>query len=684
MWYWQVSTLAAGRKKNRYCVPELIKFISISTLMVLVSVARLYAGTDGRLHSWTWEREASLAAVERYNAFCRNNASMLKKNREVFPVKKSGLPENVKQLYGHDEFIVFQRSANDKIYKSAAPGLSEIISGGLALDCAKNEWESIQIGIWALKDLKKFSYGVTDLVHKNNTDRIKAGGPHIRPYFVYNILARKDAPSEVTKDMDIDPAGRKKSKAFIYEEEPAVLLDLPGIDIQADTAQGLWLDLKIDADTQAGKYHGAICFKIKNREVLRMPLNLEVYPFELDRADDWARGAYISKFIDEKEAVNLFENGHNQVSWWTTGGYRIRLKDEIIFADFTPFAEYLEMLDRAGLKGPHVCFLGGDSPKLHNKLFSLLGREGISNGRNVKYRQQYKRSDISPPFESCLIRTLKQFHAQMKACGHGNMPVVLLDEPDHRPRPDRMEWYNKTYQMVEKGIPDLTTMGVFYHKGDEKKLSNHHSVWSTNRPSLVLYNACKAAGKKLYTYHGGYKFYDRPGKFRFSVGIIPWVYEAAGTFYWAIWNHSGNKRHLDDIFSPSVFSGQSTTLAMAPLNGQYGPLSTLIHKGFREAVDDARYIKTLEKKIKESMGTSRQEKALGHERWLKDLQVKLRKRLYIRGGHVANHKNLAGGKPPLSWMKVKNMQGRKTSLENLEEFTEFVRKDVTLRILDLM
>lgn len=669
---------------KRFFSMMMVRVCLLGVLLFLLCSGQLYASKIGQHGSGEWERKASLAALERYSAFCRKNKNMLEKNFKMFPPKKLKVSGEIKNLNGKDSFAVFSRSINDKIFKYLIPAPGETHVDQFTITCAQNEWESIQIGIWALKDVKNFSYEVTDLVHENNRDRIKGDGSQVRTYYVYNVAARKEVSLEVSKDMDIDPAGNTNKKAVYYEEEPVALLDLPGIDIPSNTAQGLWLDLRIDKACVPGQYHGRIFFKSDGKKILTKPLYVTVYPFELDKAEDWGRGAYISKFIDEKEAINLLENGHNQVSWWTTGGYKIFKKEGGIASDFTPFVKYLEMLDQVGMTGPHVVFLGGDSPKLYNKIFRLLGRKGISNGRNIKYRSQYNEKDLSPPFESYLIQTLKQFQDQMRACGHGDMPVVLLDEPDHRPRPERMDWYNTTYQMVEKGIPELLTMGVFYHKGDEIRLSHHHSVWSTNRPSLELFNTCKKAGKRLYTYHGGYKFYDRPGKFRFDVGIIPWVYEASGTFYWAIWNHSGKKRQRDDIFSPAAFSGQSTTISRSPLKTEYGPLSTLIHRGFREAVDDARYIRTLENKIKECLGTRKGKKATKHGIWLKNMQTQLRKRLYVRGGHVANHKEFAGYKLPASWLKFENLKGEKHSLEDLEKFSEFIRKDVTARILDLV
>lgn len=666
-----------------------MKICMATILFSLVVCCRPYAGEPVTLHSSSWERKTSQEAVKRYLKFCEQNGQRLKQELELFPPVKSHLSDELKNRYRAKPFIVFLKSINDKTPKYIAPTLEQTPKDHIAMAGATQAWKSIQMGIWAQEKLKNFSYAVSDFVHENGRDRIKGSGRNLRKYYVYNVFARKQQSPETTLDMDVDPAAGPGKVVAFYEEEPVVLLDLPGIDVEPETAQALWLDLYLAQGTAAGNYQATVTFKVEGKTVEEIPLVLTVYPFELDPAKEWGRGAYISNFIDKKEAVNLVENGHNQVSWWTTGGYRIKLDHgnngdiDNIVADFTPFVDYLAMLDSVGMVGPHVVFLGGDTPKLHNRIQALLGRKGISNGRNVKYRNQYPENDLSPPFESLFINALKQFHAQMKACGHEDLLAVILDEPDHRPRPERLEWYNKTYEMVEKGVPELPTFGVFYHKDDEKKLSHHHAVWSTNSPSVEKYTACKKAGKKLFTYHGGFNFYDKPGRHRFEIGIIPWVYDAAGTFYWAIWNHSEEERKQDDIFSPFAFEGRCTTLARSPLGADYGPLSTLSHRGFREAVDDARYIKTLEKAILAAKGTDLEPLAEKHAKWLAHIQKTLRKKLYVRGGSVSNHTVYKDWHFPVSKLKFINSRGEKCSMERLDLFSDFIRQDVVRRILSL-
>ncbi len=641
-------------------------------LLSLILVSIFAGGAQGATLNFNipWERAASIQAVQRHE----NAVARLKKSGEKIsrpPIQS-----------GPEELLIFNAGILGKVNKYLPPAGGVKPVDVVKFQSAKNEWESAQIGIWAPEPINQLNYHITDLVHENGKDAIKADGPNIRTYFVYNVVTKKQASIEVSADMDIDAGLENSRRSFRYEEEPVVLLDLPWIDVQKGTCQSLWLDIYTSKSTRSGKYLGYIVIETQSKLLSKIPIEITVLPFELDEAREWSRGAYISKFIDEKEAENLVEHGHTQVSWWTSAGYRIRLKNGQISADFSPCSNYLKMLDNVGMTGPHTVFFGGDTPKLINNIFSLLNRPGITGGRNIKYREQYEATDLTAPFDSYLSQTLKQFYDQMKSCGHENILAVILDEPDHRPRPERLNWYNKVFSIVEKQVSELQTFGVFYHKDDEKKLSHHHHVWSTNCPSMEKYEACRKAGRKLFTYHGGFNFYASPGKPRFAIGIIPWVYEADGTFYWAIWNHGYAQRGKDDIFSPLTFGGQAITIGRSMGGADSGPVSTLVHKGFREAVDDARYIKTYEKLLDRlSLSGKGNNRIKEQRRWLKGVQEVFRNRLYVRGGYVNNHKEWKERHRPVNSIKIYNSLGSKMDLQDLNEFAVRFREDIIRRIL---
>ena len=65
------------------------------------------------------------------------------------------------------------------------------------------------------------------------------------------------------------------------------------------------------------------------------------------------------------------------------------------------------------------------------------------------------------------------------------------------------------------------------------------------------------------------------------------------------------------------------------------------------------------------------------------MQEVFRKRLYVRGGYVNNHKKWTDWHRPVTSIKIYNSLGSKMDLQNLNEFAVRFREDIIRRILSL-
>jgi len=342
-------------KIMRCLYPFIVLCIPFIVLCINIFVSPVCSKECANLSSATWEREASVAANRRHMAFCKEHADILERDQDLFPPPRKPLSSAIKDRFAQEKFLLFSASIHNKVYRYVAPEEKNILkTTPLTMSAARDEWQSLQIGIWALTDLANFTWGVSDLVHENGLGRLDVSPSALRTYFVFNVFARKVENKEVTPDMDIDPSRITRKGVALYREEPVALLDLPDRDVPSETAESLWLDLYVGPDTPPGRYHGSLYFKTNRNITVRHPLVVTVHPFTLDPAREWGRGAYISKFLDNMEVINLLENGHNQVSWWTTAGYTVTKKKGQVVADFSPFVDYLSMLDAAGMTGPHT------------------------------------------------------------------------------------------------------------------------------------------------------------------------------------------------------------------------------------------------------------------------------------------------------------------------------------------
>jgi hypothetical protein len=630
-----------------------------------------------------WEREASESALELYNAANKLNAKVVAAvDASLAALPGARLPGALAASAKGKGFVLFQRSCWESVGRRTAPTAEEASKTAVSLTAAADEARGVQLGVWAMRDLAKVSCSVSDL--SSGSARIPAS--QVRVYHILNLIVPTLEKNAATADGDISQLDEKQV-AGMFREHPVALLDLASVDVPAQQARAIWLDFLVPKSAAAGVYKGEAKILVDGREAAKVPIELTVLPFVLDPADEWGRGSFTSKHMDRQQLIQARENGHNMVSWWTSEGTSVKFKDGKAICDFTGFQDYLKLCDEVGYAGPHMTFIGGSDPKIQNKILKFLNRPEIADARKSGAARSFKDCDLSEPFGTLLCDVMKQYHAQMKAVGHGNMPACLLDEPDHEPRPQRINWYNKMFALVEKGAPEVPLYGTFYHEGDENKLSHHHAVWTSNCPSPEKYAACRQAGKQLWTYHFGFQYGSPLQPVRFRLGILPWVYEASGTFYWAnFWNG------VSPFDAFQAAGGDALDTASLPT--LKGPLSSKMNKAIRESVDDRRYLVTLEKLIAQAKaaGGALATQAAADEAFLQTIRKPLFDKMAVRGGRpqfdalgrveVAGTKGrkgvLAGG--------GKAASGRAKELDPLESgatlaFAEFVRSEVTDRIL---
>jgi hypothetical protein len=324
------------------------------------------------------------------------------------------------------------------------------------------------------------------------------------------------------------------------------------------------------------------------------------------------------------------------------------------------------------MRGVHSTFcLGGSDPKLVNRILRRLGREEITNSQSDP--TGLVNADLSPPFEQYFVEFLRRWSEVLNSIGHGNLAACLLDEPDHQPRPERMNFYNRIFRMAEEGTPETKLYGVYYHAGDEEKLSPHHWVWSTNRPNRNLANICRSYGKKFHIYHGGFRYFQiKAEEARYRIGFINWIFNSDGTYFWAdLWE--GGKSVLD----PTAVDGDSGPSSLSVDLGYLGALGTVPLMGVREGVDDRRYWETLRKlaeKHREAQNTTLREEAEKHLAFIQGLQNDLYQQSpeeYIRT------------REDVPEIEVTNSAGR-SEYTNSIDFPAFLREEVAIRCESLM
>jgi hypothetical protein len=188
---------------------------------------------------------------------------------------------------------------------------------------------------------------------------------------------------------------------------------------------------------------------------------------------------------------------------------------------------------------------------------------------------------------------------------------------------------------------------------------------------------CRAAGARLHTYGGGFRYNNDNTAHRFKFSIIPWVFDAQASYFWAHFWHNG------EPFNPFEQAGFST----ASLHTPHGPIPTTGLKVMRQSIDDRRYLMTLEKLIdaaNSSGDAALRARAAEHDAFIQSFKVPLQK-LGVRGGSPNFESNNAKT-DSVGSVTVTNLAGDQFVLdENADTwaFCEFIRADVAKRIINL-
>jgi|WetSurMetagenome_2_1015567.scaffolds.fasta_scaffold97056_1 hypothetical protein len=156
----------------------------------------------------------------------------------------------------------------------------------------KGEKVHTQILVWTKKDIPALSFQVTDLVNEKG-QRIR--GKNIEMGFVRYVMTDEFGRGcDERKPADYD--------ASLVADPIDIIKTLP---VQANTAQPLWISIRVPGDVPAGKYSGAILINTGHDHELKISLNVlnhllpspEQWKFDLDL---WQSAVSIAKVHDVK------------------------------------------------------------------------------------------------------------------------------------------------------------------------------------------------------------------------------------------------------------------------------------------------------------------------------------------------------------------------------------------------
>lgn len=502
-------------------------------------------------------------------------------------------------------FVAYPWNSPTTLQRATGPGgeFAPSAGGSLATAACPGEYESVSAFIHAFQDLPGLRVSCSDLKGPAGTIPASAVDMYIVKAWYQGASNNIGytpkkwlIPELLLKDDDLVRVDVEKETNFLRSTKedgtqeylvcsdpdssnlagvrPVDAATLQPVNLKAGDSREFWLTIRTPEQAKAGTYQGSVTFTADGGS-FQLPLSLTVHPFTLEPS----RLTYSIYY-----RARLSEDGQPYIDSERRSEEQYR-------------AEMADMLAHGVLYPTN--YQGFDEPRLTKQL-QIRKEVGLPGGRFYNLGQS-----IGPTNDvEGLKGKVRQWIAFLKPWGYDEVYFYGTDEATgERLMAQKASWgatqeaggktfvacYKKTFEAMGK----LLNTAVLAQVPDPEEAKKWHSV-----------------GSEAFCYANPQVGVEDPQVYRRNFGLLLWHAGFDGAMDYAyqhgfthVWNDFDNRTYRDHNFTyPTV-------------NGIVG---TIAWEGFREAVDDVRYVTTLEKAIANAPAGKRAAAAEA-KKWLEGL-----------------------------------------------------------------
>ncbi|MEE3372021.1 MAG: hypothetical protein VX346_21995 [Planctomycetota bacterium] len=482
------------------------------------------------------------------------------------------------------------------------PDVPGTAGGELRLSGCRDEYESASFAVYARQEVQNLHVEIGDLRSGRHILPKSSFEPYVVKCWyqagrdvmfhdgvkrlVPELLLKDDALVKVdmqnetnsVRSTDEDgtirylPASGKDPKA-LDALRPLDAVTLQAVTIPAETLKQFWLTLHIPDDAAAGTYSGLLRLSAEGIAPVAVPIEVTVHAFEL---------------AQPKMIYSIYYPGKLDLKNQPNGTIAAHYKSEEQY-----LAELRDMFAH-GVRYPNLW--QAHSSGFVPRALQLRKQAGLPNDMLF--------INSPPGAPAAAAGTVNGWRKLTADFGYQDIYLYGLDEASgNLLRIQKPSWDNvqkaggRMYASAWKEDPfevmgSLLDVLVWSGGVQPEKAQRWHSV-----------------GSKIFSYSNPQVGVEEPLLYRYNFGLALWKagYDGAMDFayqyaYGHIWNDFDSERFRDHCF------------AYPTLNGVVG---TMQWEGFREGVDDVRYVTTLEKAIEQAADTGAGREA---RQWLDQLQ----------------------------------------------------------------
>jgi hypothetical protein len=483
---------------------------------------------------------------------------------------------------------------NEHLYPWTVP-LPQQVHRPLRISACRNEFESATFSILSLRDLEEVVITVSDLTDEAG-NRIGAGAIDATIVKCWYQGARKVTTREAdalkaelllhdNSIVEVDYANRDNKLNFEYIPRDAEKL-LP-VNIPAFENRQFWVTLKVPPGAPAGDYSGAIQISPRNAPSYELPFSARVHPFDLAEPRLEYSVYYPKRVKGETEE-------EQQVMW-----------------DFM-LAELVDMVDH-GITNPST-YVAASGENMR-RLRAIREEAGCKNDGPiylVTFGVGYATDEV---YLEGVRKQVGETVRMLKGMGYSDVYCQGIDEAGSEILKRERPGWEACHEGGGKMFVAIGSDGV------EVVIDLLDTAVISGWVDPGLIRRIHEHGNRAFSYAHPFMGYEVPETYRRYAGISLWVRGFDGSMNWSYQgmpNYPGKSEkgyNWDDLNLNTKFRRKG--VMAYPAWGK--PISTRQWEGWREGVDDVRYLSTLMGLIEEAEGGSTAGIAARAREWLDSL-----------------------------------------------------------------
>jgi hypothetical protein len=474
-------------------------------------------------------------------------------------------------------WMLYRRDRNYEVLPNSRPAPHERLDT-LRITATPGEIESEPFSIFALRE--------TTLQAEPSITASPAGTWLAQAVTVEDVLFHP-VQYTISKTKQQDEVRGESGKTYL--RYPVFVRATTRHVVPAQSSRLYWVTAAIPDSAPAGVHRATIRIADAAGNRIDLPLEVEVLPFRLTTRNLPRFGAFLSAApIARAEWAFMKRYGMDAAQWfWNAHPIRIRNENGAPRLDFTEYDAAVKGMKDAGMRGPLVLSLGNAWLGHYEiELSKVLGLPLIT--REMEGRKVTLMDMTDPRWERPYIEGLKQIFAHAREAQWPELALLIMDEPTKH----AMAYHPYRYHLIKKHFPDIPVYGVFFQpEKDPGPLLHSSDIVVANRDLERTQRLARQFGKRFWSYNN-VTADESFGKIRVLYGQIPAYYGSEVMWFWC-WNYwIGNA--WDDFDRDQ---SDADWVAVYPSVDGREPVRTLAIEAAREAIDDVRYLKTLEETL---------------------------------------------------------------------------------------